>query len=122
MVMLAFLPVQLTVNAATDDSDSVGAISESENNDDYASANSFSLNSTISGNMKDSNDKDYFKITPSQNGKIALTLSHNYSSNTDVYWNIAMYAYSSGNYCEFYNQRIYANSGETKVLASIGAS
>ena len=64
MVMLAFLPVQLTVNAATDDSDSVGAISESENNDDYASANSFSLNSTISGNMKDSNDKDYFKITP----------------------------------------------------------
>ena len=136
--LLAFLlaivsipSMELSVFAVTDDSESVsadaaeesvGASSETESNDDYASANNFSLNSTISGKMGDSNDKDYFKITPSQNGKISLTLSHNYSSNSEIYWNISMYAYSSGNYTEFYNQRIYANSGETNKLASIGAA
>ena len=79
MVMLAFLPVQLTVNAATDDSDSVGAISESENNDDYASANSFSLNSTISGKMSSYDDADYYKITPTKNGKVELTFNNTYT-------------------------------------------
>ena len=114
VLLLSALPISLPVSAAT--------INETESNDSYASANSFSLNSTISGSMSSSDDKDYFKITPSQNGKISLTFSHNYSSNSDIYWNIVMYAYSSGNYTEFYNQRIYANSGESNKLASIGAS
>ena len=112
VMMIPF--VELPVIAAT--------INETESNNDYASANSFSLNSTISGKMGDSNDKDYFKISPSQNGKITLTISHNYSSNSDIYWNIVMYAYASGTYTEFYNQRIYANSGEINKLASIGAA
>ena len=113
LVMSAF-PVPITANAVI--------VSETESNDSYASANSFSLNSTISGKMGNSDDKDYFKITPSQNGKISLTFSHNYSSNSEIYWNITMYSYSSGNYTEFYSQRIYANSGEMNTLASVGAS
>ena len=119
--MLAFLPVQLTVNAATDDSDSVGAISESENNDDYASANSFSLNSTISGKMSSYDDADYYKITPTKNGKVELTFNNTYTTSS-VYWNIKMYCYQGGSYTEFYNETIYANSGETRALPSIGAS
>ena len=93
---------------------------EKEIDNTYATATSMAFNQTYGGVMNNYGDVDYYKFTPSQNGKIALTFNNTFKD-ASVYWNIKMYCYQGGSYTEFYNETIYANSGETRSLPSIGA-
>ncbi|MEK9148977.1 MAG: FlgD immunoglobulin-like domain containing protein, partial [Candidatus Desantisbacteria bacterium] len=76
---------------------------EIEPNNTFASANTISLSSAISGAFTPNSDQDYFKVNVAQSGKLFISLT-NISSNIDAYVYLydenqtqVAYKYSGGN-------------------------
>ena len=93
---------------------------EKENNDVYATASTMVLNNSISGNISKYDDKDYYVIKPTTNGKISLTFNHVYQDGYDS-WHMQIYIYESGTYTELSEMYIQLNDNEKISLPSIGA-
>lgn len=65
--------------------------SESESNNTAATANTISVNTTISGNLSSSSDVDWFKFTTSTNGSFYIDFQHELLSSSSTYWKIYLY-------------------------------
>lgn len=93
---------------------------ETEDNGSYDAANVINTGTTISGNLSSGDDKDYYKITPSSNGKISLSFNHTFQ---DSYarWNIKTYVYEGGEYNELSNISVALNDNEKIRIPAIGA-
>lgn len=61
------------------------ADTEIENNDEYASANELGVNDSITGNVGEYYDKDYYKVVTSMNGKLEIAFNHTYA-NSSASW------------------------------------
>lgn len=93
---------------------------EKEVNNTYATATDILLNSSYSGTINNPDDKDYYKIVASQNGRIMLSFHHVYvESYAD--WNVYVYLYKDGQYIELSNYNIDLNANEKVKLPDIGA-
>ncbi len=105
---------------------SAATISESEDNNSYANANQFDANSSITGKLNNSADKDYYKIVVPENGKLTITFKHLYTEK-DIYWKLNVYKYVDGEYKKAWESiagsfHIYGNSNESKSFPVIGAT
>ncbi|MEE1066184.1 MAG: InlB B-repeat-containing protein [Acutalibacteraceae bacterium] len=94
---------------------------ESESNNTNSTADVLGLNSTIIGAMGTSNDVDFYKITASSAGKLAVSFNHTYVDNSSVYWNVYLYHYADGQLKELSNKRVYGTSSESIDFPMIGA-
>ncbi|MBQ7580211.1 MAG: hypothetical protein IJU39_02775 [Clostridia bacterium] len=101
---------------------SAATVSESESNNDYASANKITLGNTIKGTISSTSDVDYFKIQTSTNGKVDITFKHTYENNGSKGWVICMYEYKDGKYTQITDYSIKYNSGEIISLPALGVS
>ncbi len=63
---------------------------ESENNDEIENANSFALNSTITGNLHKKTDVDYYELTLPEDGMISFTFKHKEQSYSSNYWKYSL--------------------------------
>ena len=81
-VVLFGINTQATAYAAT---------GESESNNTVATANTISVNTTISGNLSSSSDVDWYKFTISNNGYIDIEFNHTLLSSGSNYWTITLY-------------------------------
>lgn len=96
------------------------ASSESESNDTYSTADTLSLNSTISGKMGTSSDVDFYKITASANGKLTISFKHTYVDNYYVYWKVWVYYFSGGELKELSYKQINGTSNEKIDFPVVG--
>lgn len=64
---------------------------ESESNNTAATANTISINSTITGNISSSSDVDWYKFTTSNKGYFNLTFEHTFVESTSSYWRISIF-------------------------------
>ncbi|MBP3330150.1 MAG: InlB B-repeat-containing protein [Clostridia bacterium] len=99
---------------------SAATYTESESNDTYSTADAFSLNSTMKGNMSASSDVDFYKITTSSTGELALNFNHTYVDNSKVYWNVYIYYYTEGQLKELSNKTVYGTSNESVAFPVVG--
>lgn len=81
-MLFATIPVK-TAHAASS--------SESESNNTAATANTISVNTTISGNLSSSSDVDWFKFTVSNDGYIYIDFKHDILSSTNTYWEFEIF-------------------------------
>lgn len=98
---------------------------EFENNNDYATANDFSLNGSITGKLKNASDKDCYKIVVPQNGKLTITFKHKYDEKSSD-WRINCFKYIDGKYeCVWVNEKtaqsVYGKHNESISFPAIGA-
>lgn len=93
---------------------------ESEANNSYATADTITLGSTIFGVINSSDDSDYYRITPSSNGKISIKFNHTYEDSYDD-WNVYIYMYDGNSYTELSCNNIDLNGNESVTLPYIGA-
>ncbi|MGN0559697.1 MAG: InlB B-repeat-containing protein [Candidatus Fimenecus sp.] len=115
-VLISFIPlVELNLHA------SAGGFFESESNNDYASADTLPLSSSISGKMDSSSDIDVYKISTTSNGKLSVSFHHTYDSNSRVYWAITIYQYANGQYNQLSSKTIYGSDNEIISLPVVGA-
>lgn len=94
--------------------------SEIESNNTYAEANDFAINSSVSGKMNKSGDKDYYKITVPKNGKLTITFEHLYTSDHSN-WGINVYQYINGAYVNVLPRVVYGTDNESISFSHIGA-
>lgn len=99
--------------------------SEIESNNTYAEANDFAINSSVSGKINKSGDKDYYKITVPKNGKLTITFEHLYSE-IKYYWYINAFQYVNGKYvCVWAGdktyQAVWSTDNESVTFSNIGA-
>ena len=76
---------------------------EKEVNDTYAEATNVTLGNSYSGIISNANDKDYYKITAPENGKISLDFKHTYADESGS-WVVSTYIYQDGQYTELSSQ------------------
>lgn len=69
---------------------------ENEENDDYGSATSISLGSSIKGNIQSSGDVDFYKIVLNRKTNLKVQFSHDLIDNTNLFWNVMLYSEDSG--------------------------
>lgn len=69
---------------------------ENEENDDYGSATSISLGSSIKGNIQSSEDIDFYKIVLNRKTNLKVQFSHDLIDNTNLFWNVMLYSEDSG--------------------------
>ena len=93
---------------------------ESENNDSYAVADKIDLGNSMTGVISSDNDSDYYKISPTENGKISISFKHTYEDSYDD-WDINVYMYYDNSYTELSNVNVDLNSNEEISIPYIGA-
>ncbi|MCR5202211.1 MAG: hypothetical protein K6D02_03860 [Lachnospiraceae bacterium] len=98
---------------------SVVAFAEEEGNSGFSSANVIAVGSSISGNISNFEDVDYYKITAPSNGKISLTFNHTIKA-SEVPWYIKIYSDESGTNV-LSETSIRLNSNKSIELPYIGA-
>lgn len=64
---------------------------ESESNNTAATANTISVNTSISGNLSSSSDVDWYKFTVSSDGYFYVTFNHTVVHDSDTLWRIYFY-------------------------------
>ncbi len=71
---------------------------ESESNDTIAAADPMSLDTPIGGNSLSTNEVDYYKLVLEEDAALDVTfsISELFSSNTNEYWKVYLYAGDSG--------------------------
>ncbi len=79
---------------------------ETENNNDFASADNVSVNSAVNGSLMDGNDIDWFKFNINSAGTVNISFSRDYIGSGGTYW--MMYIYDA-NVTELTN---YSFSGD----------
>lgn len=93
---------------------------EKELNGDYARATMMALGKTYKGNMRSTNDYDYFKFVPSSNGKIDISFLHTYQ-NKSTSWYVDVYLYEDGEYTKITEKDIALDDNENVKVPYIGA-
>ena len=84
---------------------------EVEFNDNYSTADTLTLNTTMYGVCTDSNDYDWYKFTLPSKEKINVSFSFSKAS-SQGYWRVSIYKYTgSGNYSELDSKAIYRSDG-----------
>ena len=81
-MLFATIPVK-TAHAASG--------SESESNNTAATANTISVNTTISGNLSSNSDVDWFKFTTTVDGFFYLNFNHTLIDSSSDYWTVNLY-------------------------------
>ncbi len=66
---------------------------ESEPNDSYKEADTFTLGKTYGGFS--AGGYDYYKITPDQNGYLSVSFAHEYLEDASVRWGVRVYRFTS---------------------------
>lgn len=64
---------------------------EKEKNESFQTANALSANSLINGSIRESGDKDFYKIEISQQGYVNFDFGHTYVDSDTDFWNIKLY-------------------------------
>ncbi|MGN0654622.1 MAG: fibronectin type III domain-containing protein [Oscillospiraceae bacterium] len=93
---------------------------ESESNDSYSTADKITLGESMTGVISSYDDCDYYKITPTENGKISIKFKHTYEDSYDD-WNIYVYMYNNGTYTQLSSDNVDLNSNEAISIPYIGA-
>lgn len=93
---------------------------EKESNNSYSSADLISVGNSITGEISNYNDDDYYKIVPSSNGKLSISFKHKHSS-PNSWWYINTYYYCDGKYNQLNTTYVYLHSDENIKLLDIGA-
>lgn len=92
---------------------------ETEDNDDYSSADYVPVNSTIYGVCSDNGDTDWYKFTLSSPAKVNVQFSFN-RADADGYWRVYLYKYEgNGNYANLDNEMVYVYDG-SYTFSSLG--
>lgn len=112
VVMILLSAMVFTASAAS---------SESESNDTYSTADTFSLNSTISGKLSSTSDIDFYKITASANGKLTISFNHTYTTESLVRWDVWVYYFSDGALKELSYKLIQGSDSEKIEFPVVGA-
>ena len=94
-------------------------ISETESNDDYASANVVSVNAKINGVLSVWDDCDYYKVTADEQGKLELTFKHT-SVDKDNGWAVRTFYFDGNEYVELSYTEIRLLGSETVNLPTVG--
>ena len=118
LFMALFLVIGMVVIGKSNNVFAAG-LYEQEKNDDYASASVLLPNSSVTGNISDDDDKDYYVVQPTANGKLELTFNHIYQ-NRDAHWKVSIYLYDSGIYTELSYLDIGLKDDEKIELPSVG--
>ncbi len=91
---------------------------ETEDNDDYSSADYVPVNSTIYGVCREY-DSDWYKFTLSSSAKVNVQFSFN-RADEDGYWRVYLYKYEgNGNYANLDNEIVYVYDG-SYTFSSLG--
>ena len=93
---------------------------EKEVNSSSDNATSVTLDKSYTGVLNNGGDNDYYKIVPSENGKIAISFTHKYVNNGRG-WLVYLYKYEGGQYVELSCTGIAMNKKEAVTLPFIGA-
>lgn len=64
---------------------------ETENNNDFASADNVSVNSVVNGSLMDGSDIDWFKFTINSAGTVNISFSRDYIGSGGTYWMMYIY-------------------------------
>lgn len=92
---------------------------ETEDNDDYSSADYVPVNSTIYGVCSDNGDRDWYKFTLSSPAKVNVQFSFD-RADEDGYWRVYLYKYEgNGNYANLDNEIVYVYDG-SYTFSSLG--
>lgn len=92
---------------------------ETEDNGSYDTADLVTPGTTVSGNISSYEDKDYYKVVPSANGKISLFFTHTFKASSSS-WDIHTYVYKNGEYKELSSQSVSLKDNEKVSIPSIG--
>lgn len=93
---------------------------EYEDNDSYETANIVALGGSVSGNISEEKDADYYMILPNANGKIELEFCHTFKD-SDHAWSVSVYVNDNGQYAKLSGYSIALSSKESIALPTIGA-
>lgn len=93
---------------------------EAENNNSYFSANKIAFGNSITASLSDANDVDYFKVSPTENGRIRFIFEHKYSS-SKADWRVTVYKHQGDELVELSSRTVKLNDNETVELPYIGA-
>ena len=93
---------------------------EYEDNNSYATANIVNLDESISGNISEAQDVDYYMFSPYSDGKIELDFCHNYEDKV-CGWDIYVYVNDNGQYSELSSTYVALKEKEAVSLPYIGA-
>lgn len=92
---------------------------ENEPNDDYSSATSITVGSSMTGNIQNSNDQDFYVFQLGSNTDLSLTFSHAKQDSNYAFWRVQLYDLNSSDAIETSEGestiRIYGNSEENLV-------
>ena len=84
---------------------------ETEDNDDYSSADYVPVNSTIYGVCSDNSDRDWYKFTLSSPAKVNVQFSFD-RADADGDWDVYLYQYDgNGNYTKLDYKDVYVYDG-----------
>lgn len=77
-------------------SQSEGVDTENENNNDYGTATTIAIGSSIIGNIQSEKDIDFYKFDLPSNASIKLTFTHNLIDARNIFWKFELYSADSG--------------------------
>ncbi len=109
--ILLSIAMLFTITAGLDFSAFAATYYESEDNDDYYSADYVAANSTIYGICTDSYDEDWYEFTLNSSAKVNVNFSFT-RADSDGYWRIHIYKYEGGSsYSELDYEFAYCYDG-----------
>jgi hypothetical protein len=92
---------------------------EKEINDVYSTANDISVGKKYSGNISNSDDKDFYKINVISTGYYKISFGHDYIDDASA-WDVSLYNYTGTDYKELSNTSVALNSNQSVVLPMTG--
>ena len=91
-----------------------------DGNDSYDTATYLDINGSYSDVLADSDDVDFYKLTPDSNGKLSIHFGHTYGDSSDG-WEVITYKYQDGEYLELSDTVIQLKDNENIELPFVGA-
>lgn len=110
--MTLILTAGITAIAGISFPASAAAVTETENNNTYTTANALDSVGIITASLQSYSDLDFFKVTPRSNGKLVFTFGHSFYE-ADTRWRLRYYMRNNnGTYSELFDQSVLRSSGE----------
>ena len=103
---------------------------ETEDNDTWATANSFYIGDSVSGKVDEELDVDFYRFYVSYPGTLSLVFDHTDLATSDEYWTITIYDYNknqiskqkvSGNGTSYELEDVHVNAGTYYVSVAKGS-
>ncbi|MBR1860936.1 MAG: hypothetical protein IJ796_03625 [Lachnospiraceae bacterium] len=88
---------------------------EKEFNDSIVKANLIDVNKAVYGNIRESDDIDYFVFTVNEDGNYSITFDHEFIDDSSTYWYLEIYTYDEKLYKQF---PMYGNEKDTFTSSS----